>query len=221
MFDAIAPRYDLLNRILSGGIDQSWRRRAIRRVTSERPGSVLDIATGTADLAIMAAEQGISSVIGVDIAEEMLEIGREKVIRKGLSEVVDLRMGDAEELPFSDHQFDAAMVAFGVRNFENLERGLSQIHRVLRPEGQIVVLEFSRPRRFPIRQLYGFYGRYVLPQVGRLISGDALAYTYLNNSIQDFPDGDRFLNELQKVGFREVKAVHLTFGVASIYTGKA
>lgn len=220
MFDAIAPRYDLLNRLLSGGIDQSWRRRAVRIVLSEQPERVLDVATGTADLAIMAAAQGIPKVVGVDIAEEMLAIGREKINRKGLDDIVELRTGDAEKLPYSDNQFDAAMVAFGVRNFENLERGLSQIHRILRPKGQIVVLEFSSPRRFPIRQLYRFYGQHILPKVGKLISGYELAYTYLPESIQDFPDGDRFMNELRKVGFREVKALPLTFGIATIYTGK-
>lgn len=220
MFDAIAPRYDLLNRLLSGGIDQSWRRRAVRIVLSEQPERVLDVATGTADLAIMAAAQGIPKVVGVDIAEEMLAIGREKINRKGLDDIVELRTGDAEKLPYSDNQFDAAMVAFGVRNFENLERGLSQIHRILRPKGQIVVLEFSSPRRFPIRQLYRFYGQHILPKVGKLISGYELAYTYLPESIQDFPDGDRFMSELRKVGFREVKALPLTFGIATIYTGK-
>ena len=220
MFDAIAPRYDLLNRLLSGGIDQLWRRRAVRLVTSGRPQRVLDVATGTADLAIMAADEGVSSVVGVDIAEEMLQIGRDKISRRGYDAIVELRHGDAEKLPFSDDQFDAAMVAFGVRNFENLEKGLSQIHRILRPGGRIVVLEFSRPRRFPIRQLYGFYGRYILPVIGRFISGDERAYTYLPESIQDFPDGIRFLDELRKVGFDEVIVVPLTFGIASIYSGK-
>ncbi len=221
MFDSIAPRYDLLNRLLSGGIDQSWRRRAVRLVSSERPVRVLDVATGTADLAVIAAEQGISKVVGVDIAEEMLAIGREKVSRKGFDDIVELRRGDAERLPFSDNQFDAVMVAFGVRNFENLEYGLSQIHRVLRPKGQIVVLEFSSPRGFPIRQLYGFYGRHILPRVGKLISGYEFAYTYLPESIQGFPDGDRFLSELRKAGFRDVNVIPLTFGIVSIYTGKA
>jgi demethylmenaquinone methyltransferase/2-methoxy-6-polyprenyl-1,4-benzoquinol methylase len=221
MFDNIAPRYDLLNRVLSAGIDQSWRRKAVGLLREDAPARVLDVATGTADLAIMAAERGAERVVGVDIAEEMLELGREKVRRKGLDERIILQQGDAEKLPFSDRQFDAALVAFGVRNFEELDRGLSEIGRVLRPGGRIVVLEFSKPRTFPVKQLYDFYGRRILPVVGRLVSGDPAAYTYLPESIRAFPDGDAFLSLLGAAGFNETRCVPLTFGIASIYTGLA
>ena len=221
MFDNIAPRYDLLNRLLSGGIDQSWRKKAVRVLHDERPQRILDIATGTADLAIMASSLQPEKIVGVDIAEEMLVIGRAKIKRKGLEEMISLQAGDAEKLPFSDNQFDAALVAFGVRNFEVLDAGLSQIHRVLKPGGRVVILEFSRPRQFPIKQLYGFYGKHILPLVGRLISGDDSAYSYLPESIQKFPDGQSFLTELERVGFVETGVRSLTFGIASIYTARA
>lgn len=219
MFDDIAPKYDLLNRVLSAGIDRKWRRLVIEKLISTRPGRVLDVATGTADLAIMAAEHGVDEVVGVDIAENMLEIGRGKVDERGLGESVVLRTGDAEKLPFSDRQFDAATVAFGVRNFEDLDRGLAEIHRVLKPGGRLIVLEFSRPSAFPIKQLYGFYGRYVLPVIGRLISGDPSAYTYLPESIAVFPQGEEFLQRMEQVGLVDTAQLRLTFGIASIYEG--
>jgi demethylmenaquinone methyltransferase / 2-methoxy-6-polyprenyl-1,4-benzoquinol methylase len=220
MFDAIAPRYDLLNRVLSAGIDQKWRKKVIRLVLEKQPSSVLDVATGTADLAIMGAQNGIPKTIGVDISEEMLTVGRRKISSKGLVEKVVLQTGDAEKLPFSDGQFDAAMVAFGVRNFENLDEGLSQIFRVLKKGGRLVVLEFSKPSAFPIKQSYAFYNRYILPLVGRLISGDQAAYTYLPESIAAFPEGAAFLDHMKKAGFKEVRDQRLTFGVASIYVGE-
>ncbi len=219
MFDAIAPRYDFLNRVLSGGIDQIWRRNVIKLIASDSPERVLDVATGTGDLAIMAANYGLESVIGVDISEEMLEVGRGKVVSKGLSEKIDLQTGDAEKLPFSDKQFDAAMVAFGVRNFEDLAGGLAQIRRVLKPGGRLVVLEFSQPKSFPIKQLYSFYGRYILPGIGRLISGDSGAYTYLPESIAVFPEGNDFLEFMSDAGFSELSGRRLTFGIASMYSG--
>ena len=219
MFDAIAPRYDFLNRVLSGGIDQIWRRNVIKLIASDFPERVLDVATGTGDLAIMAANYGLESVIGVDISEEMLEVGRGKVVSKGLSEKIDLQTGDAEKLPFSDKQFDAAMVAFGVRNFEDLAGGLAQIRRVLKPGGRLVVLEFSQPKSFPIKQLYSFYGRYILPGIGRLISGDSGAYTYLPESIAVFPEGNDFLEFMSDAGFSELSGRRLTFGIASMYSG--
>ncbi len=220
MFDAIAPRYDLLNRVLSAGIDQKWRKKVIRLVLDAKPLHVLDVATGTGDLAIMAAQHGISSIIGVDIAEEMLAVGRRKVKSKGLDERVTLQTGDAEALPFNDGQFDAVMVAFGVRNFEDLDKGLSQIYRVLKTGGRLVVLEFSRPTAFPVKQGYAFYNKYVLPIIGRLISGDQAAYTYLPESIAAFPEGASFLEHMKKAGFSEVRDQRVTFGVASIYVGE-
>lgn len=219
MFDSIAPRYDLLNRILSGGVDQQWRRIVMKEILAVEPERVLDVATGTADLALMAARKGVPKVVGVDISNEMLEVGRRKVEKGDLSDRVDLQNGDAEKLPFSDRQFDAATVAFGVRNFEDLGEGLRQIHRVLRPGGKLVVLEFSRPRTFPIKQLYAFYGRFILPAIGRLISGDSGAYTYLPESIAVFPEGDDFLGWMERAGFEQRRARRLTFGIASMYVG--
>lgn len=219
MFDDIAPKYDLLNRVLSAGIDRSWRRLVIEKLMADRPGRVLDVATGTADLAIMAAERGVDEVVGVDISENMLEIGREKVDENGLGHAVVLRTGDAEKLPFSDRQFDAVTVAFGVRNFEDLDRGLAEIHRVMKPGGRLIVLEFSRPTAFPIKQLYGFYGKYILPTVGRLVSGDPSAYTYLPESIAVFPQGEEFLERMQHAGLEDTAQRRLTFGIASIYEG--
>ncbi|MGB1048771.1 MAG: bifunctional demethylmenaquinone methyltransferase/2-methoxy-6-polyprenyl-1,4-benzoquinol methylase UbiE [Rhodothermales bacterium] len=219
MFDSIAPRYDLLNRILSGGIDQQWRRDVIREVLAVKPGRLLDVATGTADLALLAARKGVPKVVGVDIANEMLEVGRQKVRKGDLSDQVSLQNGDAEKLPFSDQQFDVVTVAFGVRNFEDLGEGLRQICRVLRPGGTLVVLEFSRPTAFPIKQLYSFYGKFILPGIGRLISGDSTAYTYLPESIAVFPEGDEFLSWMKRAGFSKCRARRLTFGIASMYVG--
>lgn len=221
MFDKIAPRYDLLNRLLSGGVDQIWRRKAIALLRNTRPRSILDVATGTADFSIMAARLDPDRIVGVDIAEEMLEIGRRKIRRKGLSDLIELRFGDAEKLPFSDNQFDAVLVAFGVRNFEDLPEGLTQIHRVLKSGGTLIVLEFSRPTAFPIKQLYAFYGSRILPLIGRIVSGDEGAYTYLPDSIASFPDGEDFLNVMRSVGFSAVRQHRLTFGIASIYFGAA
>jgi demethylmenaquinone methyltransferase / 2-methoxy-6-polyprenyl-1,4-benzoquinol methylase len=220
MFDAIAPRYDLLNRVLSFGIDRKWRRKAVEMLRPEMPERILDVATGTGDLAIEAMRLDPDRIVGVDISEEMLALGREKVEALGLQERITLRKGDSEKLPFSDNQFDGALVAFGVRNFENLHRGLAEINRVLRKDGALVVLEFSRPRAFPVRQVYGFYSRYILPSVGGAISGDAGAYKYLPESAAAFPDGEDFLAELERAGFRDLRRQQLTFGVASLYFGR-
>jgi len=219
MFNSIAPRYDVLNRMLSGGVDQQWRRVVMKEVLDSQPQRLLDVATGTADLALMAARKGVPQVIGVDIADQMLEVGRRKVSKADLDRRVELLNGDAEKLPFSDRQFDVATVAFGVRNFEDLAAGLRQIHRVLRPGGKLIVLEFSRPRVFPVKQLYAFYNRFILPAVGSLVSGDSGAYTYLPESIAVFPEGDEFLNWMEEAGFTQRKARRLTFGIASVYVG--
>ena len=220
MFDAIAPRYDLLNRLLSFGIDRLWRKRAVALLRPERPRRILDVATGTADLALEALALHPQKVVGVDLSEEMLERGRQKVLHLGEDDRVTLQRGDAERLPFSDAQFDAALVAFGVRNFEHLGRGLTEIRRVLRPGGAVVVLEFSKPRAFPVRQLYNAYSRYVLPRIGQAVSGNEGAYRYLPASVAAFPDGPDFLQRLGEAGFTDVEWHPLTFGIASLYKGR-
>ncbi|MCB0625373.1 MAG: bifunctional demethylmenaquinone methyltransferase/2-methoxy-6-polyprenyl-1,4-benzoquinol methylase UbiE, partial [Saprospiraceae bacterium] len=201
MFDNIAPSYDLLNRLLSLGIDRSWRKKAIRLLDPAKAKTVLDVATGTADVAIEIARQlKPEKIIGVDIAQQMLEIGREKVSKRGLAEVIELQLGDSENLPFESNTFDAITVAFGVRNFEDLGKGLSEMQRVLKPGGKLVVLEFSRPRIFPFKQLFNLYFRYLLPLIGRLTSKDPKAYSYLYESVQAFPDRENFVTELGKAG---------------------
>jgi len=219
MFNSIAHRYDFLNHFLSAGIDYSWRRKAIKMLGKENPKKILDVATGTGDLAIEARKINPEKIIGVDIAEDMLEIGRQKIQKKNLQHLISLEKGDSENLQFETATFDAAMVAFGVRNFENLEKGLSEMYRVLKPGGVILVLEFSKPRNFPVKQLYNFYFKNILPFMGRLISGDAAAYTYLPESVSAFPAGEEFLKVMQKVGFEDAKQRALTFGIASIYIG--
>ncbi len=220
MFDAIAGRYDMLNHVLSFGIDRYWRRQAIDELREVRPLRVLDVATGTGDLAIGASNVIPATVVGVDISEEMLQVGREKVRRKGLEEKITLQYGDSEALPFKDGAFGAVTVAFGVRNFEDLQRGLSEIRRVLKPGGKVVILEFSHPRAFPIKQFYSFYSRHVLPRVGAAVSGDTGAYRYLPESVAEFPDGDDFLERLHRAGFTDCEWRPLTFGIASLYSGR-
>jgi demethylmenaquinone methyltransferase / 2-methoxy-6-polyprenyl-1,4-benzoquinol methylase len=219
MFDAIAPRYDLLNRVLSMGIDQRWRSQAIKLLEEIEPRRILDVATGTADLAIKALKLNPEKVVGVDISEEMLRFGRQKVEEIGEQNRIELKRGDSERLPFSDNQFDAALVAFGVRNFEDLNKGLAEINRVLRPGGRLVVLEFSRPRAFPVKQAYGFYSRHILPRIGGAVSGDKGAYEYLPESVAAFPDGGAFLERMAQVGFDNLEWKPLTFGIASLYQG--
>ena len=220
MFDAIAPRYDLLNRVLSFGIDQRWRRKAVALLEAEHPERILDVATGTADLAIEALRLDPKKVIGVDISEEMLSRGREKIARMGASDRIVLQRGDAEKLPFSDRQFHAVLVAFGVRNFQDLDKGLVEIRRVLRPGGTLVVLEFSQPRVFPVKQAYAFYSRFILPRIGRTVSKNDGAYRYLPDSVAAFPHGDAFLDRLRQAGYTDVSCHPLTFGIASLYKGR-
>ena len=221
MFDSIAPRYDLLNRLLSAGIDQSWRRKAIALIKPYRPETILDVATGTGDLAIMAAKLKPKKIVGVDISEEMLSVGRKKVADRNLQDIISLQKGDAENLPFEDDSFDAALVAFGVRNYENLEAGINEFRRVLKPGGALVVLEFSRPRLFPVKQFYNLYSKWVMPKVGGALSGNAGAYEYLPSSVQEFPDGDDFLDIMRAANFIDVKCTRLTIGIASLYQGVA
>ena len=219
MFDKIAPKYDLLNRVLSLGIDVSWRKTALGYLKDTRPSDLLDVATGTADVAIMAAKMlKPQRIVGIDIANQMLDIGRVKIRQAGLESVVTLETGDSENLRFSDASFDAVTVAFGVRNFENLEAGLSEMLRVLRPGGRVVILEFSKPGLFPFKQLYNAYFKYVLPLIGRLTSRDMRAYTYLFESVQAFPEGDDFLKILSKTGYQHPQCERLTLGICSVYT---
>lgn len=220
MFDGIAPYYDFLNRLLSLGIDTIWRKRAIEQLEERKPRYILDVATGTADVALeMARRLQPEKITGLDIAPQMLEIGREKVRKKGLESIIELQVGDSENLPFEDNTFDALTVAFGVRNFEHLERGLQEMYRVLKPDGKLVVLEFSKPRIFPFRQLYDFYFRNILPAVGRFTSKDPRAYRYLYESVQAFPDREQFTNILSKTGYKSNQCIPLTLGICSIYTG--
>lgn len=219
LFDGIAYRYDLLNHLLSGGIDFYWRRRAVARLKDLQPKTILDVATGTADFAIASLRLKPEKVVGVDIAEEMLKLGREKLRARHLESTVSLHSGEAESLSFDDGSFDAAIVAFGARNFEHLERGLGEMHRVVRAGGKIVVLEFSRPRRFPFRQLYFFYFKTILPFVGKLISQHHEAYQYLPDTVMQFPEGEQFCEILHNVGWRNIEEERLTFGVATIYSG--
>jgi demethylmenaquinone methyltransferase/2-methoxy-6-polyprenyl-1,4-benzoquinol methylase len=219
LFDSIARRYDFLNHLLSGGVDWYWRRKAVDHLREVHPKRILDVAAGTADLSIAAMRLKPERVTGIDIAEQMLEIGREKVRRRGLESVIELQSGDAEALPFEAGVFDAAMVAFGVRNFENLDRGLREMHRVLRPGGKIVVLEFSVPKVFPFRQFYLFYFRRILPVIGKSVSGHDEAYKYLSDSVMRFPEGTEFISVLNKTGFIRTTEDRLTFGIVTIYSG--
>lgn len=217
MFDGIAKRYDFLNHFLSMGIDKSWRKKAIGEAIALQPEKILDVATGTADLAIAAAKASPSSKItGVDISEGMLEIGRKKIDALHLQ--IPLQYGDSEALPFVQSSFDAVMCAYGVRNFEHLEKGLRDMYRVLRPGGKVVILEFSKPHGFPIKQLFDFYSKYILPAFGKLISKHSRAYTYLPESVAAFPEGKEFIAILERCGFTNAKARPLTFGITTLYT---
>lgn len=221
MFDRIAPYYDFLNRLLSLGIDTIWRKKAINLLKADQPQKILDVATGTADVAIEAANSlSPEKIVGVDISVEMLEVGRKKIQRKGLQEIISLEEGDSENLPFPDNTFDALTVAFGVRNFENLEQGLREMQRVLKPGGKVVILEFSKPTIFPFRQLYHFYFKNILPFIGKFTSKDPKAYRYLYESVQAFPDGDKFLNILSQTGYKSNRCIPLTLGICSIYLGE-
>jgi demethylmenaquinone methyltransferase / 2-methoxy-6-polyprenyl-1,4-benzoquinol methylase len=220
MFDSIAWRYDFLNHFLSFGIDRVWRRRAIRIISRHyRNPEILDVATGTGDLAITAMRINPSKITGIDISQNMLEIGREKILKKGLSDKINLIQGDSENMPFGDGLFDVAMVAFGVRNFSDPLKGLTEMNRVTRNDGMILVLEFSKPSGFLFRTIYNFYFRNILPFVGKMFSKDKSAYSYLPDSVFKFPDNEEFLELLRKAGFSETRQVKLTGGVSSIYTG--
>lgn len=219
MFDNISHKYDFLNHFLSLGIDIRWRKKAIKLLKEIQPKQILDIATGTGDFAIESLKLNPDHVTGVDISEGMLNVGREKLKKRKLDDRITLSSGDSENLPFEDNKFDAIIVAFGVRNFENLEKGLAEMFRVLRPGGKVVVLEFSKPKSFPFKQLYNFYFKNILPTLGKTISKDNAAYTYLPESVRSFPDGKDFTSILDKLGFKNTECKPLTLGISSIYTG--
>ena len=217
MFDNISKNYDGLNRVISFGIDVKWRKRVVKILQKSHPKKVLDIATGTGDLAIALTQTGAEKIIGLDLSPQMLEVGKSKVLDKNLQSVIEMVVGDSEKLPFADSSFDAVTVAFGVRNFENLEKGLSEILRVLKKGGHLVILETSVPTKTPFKQGYRIYTKHILPTIGKIFSKDRSAYTYLSESASVFPHGQDFNNILGKIGFIGIENRPQTFGVASIY----
>lgn len=221
MFDSISGKYDFLNRLLSGGIDIYWRKKALGMIKDRKNDLVLDIATGTGDLAIEANKiLKVNKIIGVDISEGMLNVGKEKIRKLGLTDKIELQMGDSEKLLFDDNTFDTVIVSFGVRNFENLLKGLTDMCRVLKPGGTCLVVEFSKPASFPFKQFYWFYSTKILPIIGKLVSKDSSAYSYLPESVKAFPDGRAFLDVFEQAGFKETSVKTLTFGICSIYLGR-
>ena len=218
MFDRISPKYDALNHMLSLNIDKVWRKKTAKIVSKNQPKAIIDLATGTADLAIaMAKYNPQAHIIGLDISEKMLEIGKEKVKLQNLENQIELHHGDAASLPFEDARFDAVTVAFGVRNFEDLSKGLSEMHRVLKTNGQAVILEFSLPERFPVKQLYNFYFKHLLPKIGKWVSKDGNAYSYLPHSVEKFPKPSDFCNILDSFGLKNCQIKPLSFGIATVY----
>ena len=219
MFNNISGRYDFLNHFLSMGIDKGWRKKAIAEVAAINPKTILDVATGTGDMAIAAAATiHPNKITGIDIADQMLEVGRKKIAAQNLSQIISLQTGDSESMPFSTGEFDAVMCAYGVRNFEHLNAGLTEMCRVLHPGGKVVILEFSHPSGFPIKQLFRFYFRFILPTLGKLVSKHSRAYTYLPESAMAFPEGKKFCDILEQCGFKSAKARPLTFGITTLYT---
>lgn len=218
MFDTISGNYDNLNRVISFGIDVKWRKKVLKIVAESKPKTILDIATGTGDLAILMAQTGAEKIIGLDISAGMLEVGKKKIASRNLSETIEMILADSENMPFEDNYFDAITVAFGVRNFENLEKGLAEILRVLKPNGVFVILETSVPEKTPYKQGYALYTKNILPIIGKLFSKDDVAYGYLSESAAAFPYGEALNNILRKTGFIDVVALPQTFGVATIYS---
>lgn len=217
MFDNISSKYDFLNHLLSANIDKLWRKKAIQKLKVFNPESILDIATGTGDFAISAAKIPGTTITGIDISEGMLRVGKEKIQKKKLSERIKFIKADSEKLPFQDNSFDAAIVGFGVRNFESLETGLAEIKRVIKPDGTFIILEFSKPRKKLFKGIYYFYFKRILPVLGKAVSKDNRAYTYLPESVNEFPDGERFIKILQDIGYVDTKVFPQTFGIATIY----
>jgi demethylmenaquinone methyltransferase/2-methoxy-6-polyprenyl-1,4-benzoquinol methylase len=221
MFDKIAGKYDLLNRVLTGGIDTQWRKKTIRHALTEQPKQILDIATGTGDLAIMLAREAPDAkIVGLDLSDNMLSYARQKAEKRNFRIPIHFIQGDSENLPFSDNTFDAITVGFGVRNFENTIKGLEECFRVLKPGGKMTILEFSKPTHTPFKQLYFFYFKYILPVIGRMTSNDDRAYTYLFESSQAFPAGTEFVKLLETAGFCSTFHQPLTFGICTLYSGK-
>lgn len=218
MFDNISENYDGLNRVISLGIDMKWRKKVVALVAEKNPETILDIATGTGDLVIMMSNTSAKKIIGLDISAGMLEVGKQKIEAKKLNEKIEMVLGDSENMPYPDNYFDAITVSFGIRNFETLEKGLAEIYRVLKPNGIFVILETSVPTKFPFKQGYAFYTKYILPIIGKVFSKDNDAYGYLSDSAANFPFGETLNNILRKISFIECKAIPQTMGVATIYT---
>ena len=219
MFDNISARYDFLNHFLSLGIDKIWRRKAINQLRSTPVKKLIDIATGTGDFAIAALKLNPEEVIGLDISAGMLAVGEQKMIKNKVDSIIKMQLGDSENIPYDSNYFDALTVGFGVRNFENLELGLAEMLRVLKPGGKAVILEFSKPKRFPIKQIFGFYSRYFIPFFGKRISKDAQAYSYLPESVAAFPEGKDFEEILHKIGYKNIESTLVSGGIATIYAG--
>jgi demethylmenaquinone methyltransferase / 2-methoxy-6-polyprenyl-1,4-benzoquinol methylase len=220
MFNEISNRYDFLNHFLSFGIDHWWRKKFVHVLSEKKPRIILDVATGTGDLAIALLALSPEKITGIDIANQMLEIGRKKIAKKSLDDKISFQHGDAENIPFPDDFFDAVTVAFGVRNFENLEKGLSEMKRILKPGGNMQILEFSHPGSTPFKQIYQFYSRFIIPFVGKIISKNNQAYTYLPESVANFPSGKEFIKIMEKIGMKNNSYISLTFGISSIYSGE-
>ena len=218
MFDTISGNYDGLNRVISFGIDVKWRKKVLKLVADTNPDTILDIATGTGDLALLMTQTKATQIIGLDISAGMLEVGRNKISERKLDSKIEMVLGDSENMPYEDNYFDAITVSFGIRNFETLEKGLAEIYRVLKPGGLFVILETSIPTKFPFKQGYTFYSKFILPLIGKLFSKDNVAYGYLSESAANFPFGEKLNNILRKISFIECKAMPQTFGVATIYT---
>lgn len=219
MFNKISKRYDFLNHFLSVGIDKIWRKKAVNMLREIQPKKILDLASGTGDFAIASLKLNPTEIVGMDISEGMLDVGREKMKKHGFDSVISMRLGDSENLPFEDNYFDALTVGFGVRNYENLEKGLAEMLRVVRPGGKIIVLEFSKPKKFPVKQYYAFHSKYIIPFFGKRISKDEKAYAYLPESVAAFPEGEDFKQILKEVGYQHVGARLVSGGIATIYYG--
>ncbi|MCO5258991.1 MAG: bifunctional demethylmenaquinone methyltransferase/2-methoxy-6-polyprenyl-1,4-benzoquinol methylase UbiE [Crocinitomicaceae bacterium] len=219
MFNNISKKYDFLNHFLSVGIDKRWRKKAVAQLKDIHPEKLLDLATGTGDFALALLKLKPKEIVGMDISDGMLDVGRQKMKLKGVDHIISMKLGDSENLPFEDNYFDGLTVGFGVRNYENLEKGLSEMLRVIRTGGKVVILEFSKPKKFPVKQYYSFHSKYIIPFFGKLFSKDNRAYTYLPDSIKAFPEGKDFENILTNVGYKNIRSILVSGGIATIYVG--